>query len=124
MIARFIIGTMLLMLCFKGELLSKTKKYEQYYQEVWCTKNNGIIEHVLPDRTRVDCLTETHAVEVDWAKKWYQAVGQSLYYSLQTGKRAGILLIVDDPKERKYWIRMNSTIEHFKLPIDAWMVKK
>jgi hypothetical protein len=25
-------------------------------------------------------------------------------------------------KDRKYWIRLNATIEHFNLPIDAWVV--
>ena len=101
-----------------------SKLPESNYQASWCKTNQGKTEHRLPDKTRVDCLTSTHAVEVDFAKKWYQAVGQSLYYSLQTGKRAGIVLIVREPKERKYWIRLNSTIEHFKLPIDTWMIEK
>jgi hypothetical protein len=25
-------------------------------------------------------------------------------------------------KDRKYWIRLNTTIEHFNLPIDTWAV--
>ena len=97
---------------------------EKYYQQIWCSNNQGQAEYRLPDMTRVDCLTSNHAVEVDFARKWYQAVGQSLYYSFQTGKRAGIVLIVKEPKERKYWIRLNSTIEHFKLPIDTWMIER
>ena len=97
---------------------------ESHYQTIWCNSQAGDIEVRLPDRTRVDCLTRTHAVEVDFAKKWYQAVGQSLYYSLQTGKKAGIVLIVREPKERKYRIRLNSTILHFKLPIDTWIYEE
>jgi hypothetical protein len=49
-------------------------------------------------------------------------VGQSAYYSLQTEKRAGIVLILENLKDRKYWIRLNATIQHFKLSIDIWAV--
>jgi len=78
---------------------------------------------VLPDKTRCDCLTDTHAIEFDFGKKWAEAMGQSLYYSLQTGKRAGIVLILESVKDRKYLIRLNSTIMHHKLPIDVWITE-
>lgn len=94
---------------------------EMYYQEQWCD-TRGDMEVVLPDRTRVDCLTSKYAVEFDFGKKWTEAIGQSLYYSLQTGKRAGIVLIMESEKDMKYWIRLNSTIQHFGMPIDVWLV--
>lgn len=97
-------------------------KYEKHYQAEWC-KNRGVTEYVLPDRTRVDCLTNTHAIEFDFGRKWAESIGQSLYYSLQTGKRAGIVLIIKRKKHYRYWIRLNSTIQHFKLPIDTWILK-
>lgn len=56
----------------------------------------------------------------DFGPKWAEAIGQALYYSLQTGKRAGVALILEKPKDHKYWIRLNSTIQHFGLPIDTW----
>jgi hypothetical protein len=34
---------------------------EKYYQEKWCAEQSGKTEVVLPDRTRCDCLTKTHA---------------------------------------------------------------
>jgi hypothetical protein len=67
-------------------------------------------------------LTSTHSIEFDFGKKWADAIGQSLYYSLQTGKKAGIVLILENPKDRKFWIRLNSTIQHFQLPIKTWSV--
>ncbi len=82
--------------------------------------NQGQVEVVLPDGTRCDCVTDTHAIEFDFGNKWTEAVGQSLYYSLQPGKKAGIVLILETMKDRKYWIRLNTTIEHFNLPIDTW----
>jgi len=47
----------------------------------------------------------------------------ALYYSIQTGKHARVALILEKPTDRKYWIRLNSVIEHFKLPIDTWEIK-
>jgi len=49
---------------------------------------------------------------------------QALYYSLQMGKRAGIVLILETPKDRKYFIRMNSTIQHFNFPVDNWEIRE
>ena len=78
---------------------------------------------VLPDKTRCDCLTQTHAIELDFGAKWYQAIGQAMYYSLQTGKRAGVALVIEDPKDMKYWYRLNSTIAHHSLPIDTYLIE-
>ena len=36
-----------------------------------------------------------------------------LYYSLQTGKRGGVVLIVPILKDRKHWIRLSLTVDHF-----------
>jgi hypothetical protein len=83
----------------------------------------GQVEVVLPDGTRCDCVTDTHAIEFDFGDHWSEAVGQSAYYAIQTGKKAGIVLILETMKDRKYWIRLNTTIEHFNLPIDTWNVE-
>lgn len=105
--------------CFAGRLHP-----EKWYQNKWCAEHGGQIEVILPDRTRCDCVTETHAIEFDFGNKWAEAIGQSLYYSLQTSKKAGIVLILESIEDRKYWIRMNSTIKHFNLPIDTWPIEK
>lgn len=93
---------------------------EKYYQDKWCADHHGQTEVVLPDNTRADCITATHAIEFDFGNKWAEAIGQALYYSLQTGKRAGIVLILESESDRKYFIRVNSTIFNFNLPIDTW----
>jgi len=95
-----------------------TLALEKDYQVKYCTGNTEI---VLPDRTRIDCLTETHAIEYDFGKKWAEAIGQSLYYAMHTGKRAGIVLIIS-PKETRFLDRVNSVINHYGLPIDVWGV--
>jgi hypothetical protein len=79
------------------------------------------MEVVFPDKTRCDCLTKKNAIEFDFGKKWAESIGQALYYSIQTGKRAGVVLILENKDDYKYWIRLNTIIEHFGLPIDTWI---
>ncbi len=109
----FLIWICLTSLCFAGRLHP-----EKWYQDQWCKEKGGQTEVVLPDRTRCDCLTDTHAID-DFADKWAEAIGQALHYGMQTGKRPGIVLILESPKDRKYLLRLNSIIEHYKLPIDT-----
>ncbi len=73
---------------------------EAYYNAHWCDLNGGITEHVLPDRTRVDCLTDDYAVEADYGKKWAESIGQSLYYSKMTNRPPAVLLLVKMGEER------------------------
>jgi hypothetical protein len=75
---------------------------EKDYQEVWCKKAGGITEYVLDDGARVDCLTDEYAIEFDFASKWAEAVGQSLYYALKTGKKPGIVLILEKETDRRF----------------------
>jgi len=72
--------------------------YEKFYQKIFCNKMKGSLEYKLSDGSRIDCLTSTYAVEVDFANKWHESIGQSLYYSLESGKKPAVLLIM----ERKY----------------------
>ena len=77
-----------------------SKKHERYYQTQLCERLGGRMEYRLPDRSRVDCLNETFAVEVDFARKWAEGVGQSLYYAEMTGRRPAVGLIVAGDEER------------------------
>lgn len=101
---------------------AKRLHHERYYQEIWCAERGGVTEYQLPSRTRVDCLTGTEAVEADFASKWYEAIGQSLYYAMETGKQAAILLIIETPKDLIYFERMQETIMYHKLPITVYTI--
>ena len=72
---------------------------EKHYQKATC---NGIMEYRLDDGSRVDCLTEEYAIEYDFANKWAEAIGQSLYYAEKTGKKPAIILILKDEKQKKH----------------------
>jgi len=73
---------------------------EADYVDAYCPHMRGQIEYVLPDRTRVDCLTDTHAIEFDWCRKWAEAVGQALYYARSTGRMPAIVLICEPDESR------------------------
>jgi hypothetical protein len=60
---------------------------------------------------------------LNFGNNWAEAIGQSLYYSIQTGKRAGIVLILEKPSDYKYWVRLNTVIDENNLKIDTWQVK-
>ena len=53
-----------------------------YDQEKFAREIGGQVEVVMKDGTRCDILTATHAIEVDFAKKWAEAIGQSLNYAI------------------------------------------
>ena len=63
---RKILLTALFIISISQPLAAKHKHTEKYYQEKWCSEHGGITEYVLPDRTRVDCLTKSHAYEFDF----------------------------------------------------------
>jgi len=92
---------------------------EDYYNRAFCIEMGGKAEHVLPDRSRVDCLTSTHAFEADWAQglKVYESIGQALYYSAETGKQPGILLLIKKNNSEKYIRKVKRVIKTFNLPI-------
>ena len=79
-----------------------TSKTERYYQLKCNDTLQGRVEYRLPDATRVDILTEDLAIEVDFAKKYYQAIGQACHYAEMTGRKPAILLIVREKYQEKY----------------------
>ncbi len=90
---------------------------ERAYQEEWCADVGGVVEYTLPDRTRVDCLTGEYAIEVDFASKWAEAVGQSLYYSEMTGRRPGVLLILEDEGGSRHLERLVVLARRFGIQV-------
>ena len=93
------------------------KHNERYYQTQLCKKLGGKMEYVLSDRTRVDCLTKTYAIEVDFGKKWAEGIGQALFYSEMTGKKPAVGLIVDKNKEQRYLKRLYKVSEPYGIKV-------
>lgn len=101
---------------------SAPKKYhEKHYQTILCNELGGKMEYVLEDRTRVDCLTDEYAIEVDFAKKWAEGIGQSLYYGYMTDKKPAIALIIGQ-KDQRYIKRLETVSK--KLNIKIYKIEK
>ncbi len=92
---------------------------ERHYQDLHCT---GFVEFRLNDKSRIDCLTSDYAIEFDFSKKWAEAIGQSLYYSLKTGRSAGIYLILKGTRSAVHLAKLKSTISAYNLPITVFTV--
>ena len=103
----FLIAAMCTWLCMEPSGEAKHLHPERWYQERWCKAHNGIMEYRLSDGTRVDCLTDEYAVEVEFAEKWAEAIGQALYYAAMTGRKPAILLIMErGERDRRYLERI------------------
>lgn len=100
--------------------MSQAQPSESWYQQVWCEGMDGKVEHRLKDGRRIDCLTEQYAIEIEFARKWPEAIGQSLNYSMLTGKKAGIVLILKTAEDHAHWQRLLTVIKHYALPIKVW----
>ena len=79
---------------------------DQYVQEN-CI---GTIEHKLYDKTRIDCLTNIYAIEFDFANKWAECIGQSLWYAKVTGNIPQCYLIIEKPNDCKHIPRISSIV--------------
>ena len=112
--------TLIILILSISSFASYAIENEAYYSEKFCNEMSGQSEYVLKDLSRVDCLTDTHAFEVDWAEgmKVYEAIGQSLYYSSETGKLPGILLLIRKENSEKHIRKIREVIKAFDLPIE------
>lgn len=101
---------------------------ELYYQKAWCPNPPGTtLRDILTNEVvgYADCLTDTHAYEFDFAKglKVYEAIGQSLYYAMLTGRKPGIVLIAG-PDDNRFVRRCRAIIDHYNLGIDLEVIPK
>lgn len=85
---------------------------EAEYRDAWCM---GKSEVTMPNGNRADCVTTDYAVEVEFAKKYHEGVGQALDYAQQTGKSPAILLIIEDEKDWRYYNRLKPLAEEYSI---------
>ena len=95
---------------------------ERWYQNAWCLQNNGQTEYRLPDLTRCDCLTDANAVEFKIAEEWYEGITQALHYAMYTGKKPGMVLIVETPEDHKYVGRAMDLVRFYCFEMDIWTI--
>jgi len=87
---------------------------EAAYRDAWCI---GQTEVKLEDGTRGDCITTNYAVEVEFAQKWAEGIGQSLHYARLTGKKPAILMIIEKETDWRYYKRALPTARKHNIRI-------
>lgn len=95
---------------------------EAYYIELL---NNAVFKGQTEVKVyggRADIVNEEFAIEVEWADHWKNAIGQSLWYALQTNKKPGIVVLMKSMSDRKYGIMLQSAIDYAGLSdkITVW----
>jgi hypothetical protein len=74
----------------------------------------------LSDGSIADMVTSDYAIEVEWAPKWKESIGQSELYATLSGKLPGVILLVEYPVvEQKYVDRCTSVCS--KMGIKMWV---
>lgn len=102
-------GILLFVLLLLSSFLSAQP--ESWYIGQISVKLNGQTE-VPVENGRVDIVTDKYAIEVERAANWKHAVGQCLWYALQTNKQPGIALIMTSIDDRRHGIRLQSTLDY------------
>ena len=108
---------------------------EKDYQIPWCKAQGGKWESpatTIRDQFTgkvegfVDCITATHAVEVEFDYKWKESYTQAKWYARNTGKRAGILLIITykNGRQNTGYKKLTDLINGEGDPIDVWTVQQ
>jgi hypothetical protein len=120
-----ILPVIALSICFPS--YAKRLNYEKHYQQIFCEAYEGIAEVVLWDKTRVDCETSEYAIELDFADKWAECIGQAIYYGKMLDKQPACVLITEDPaKDKKYverFSRADTNITLFTIGKNGVIVK-
>lgn len=101
---------------------SRGRQYrESHYRDIFCSQMGGEAEVRSPSGTRIDCVLDGHAVEVEFGEKWAEGVGQALGYGASLSKTPGLVLIVN-PGEERYALRVQGVIDAYHLPLRLWQM--
>lgn len=96
---------------------------EAWYAGQLAVAIGGATEARMPNGTRCDVLTPASAIEVEFAAKWCESVGQSLNYASQSGRRGAVALILERGGDERFLARLRGVIAWHGLPIDVLVLK-
>ncbi len=112
--------TLIIVAMFLMSQTQTTRQKEVYYQDKFATIMHGATSVTLYDKTEVDILNDTFAIEVDFSEKWAESIGQSLYYAEMTNRKADVLLVVNGNLDERF-IRRLMTVA-VKKDITVWLM--
>lgn len=92
---------------------------ERDYQNCACA---GLeMEVQMPSGARADCISTTHAIEVESYSDWAEGIGQALHYGSETSKTPKLIMFCETTEAEcfKQSLRLESTIANNDLKIDV-----
>lgn len=75
---------------------------EPYYTQKIASERGWKAEVKTSVGTRCDLVSEEYAIEVEWPEKPYEAVGQSLHYAIELGKKPAIMFLVSEESQVQF----------------------
>lgn len=72
-----------------------------------------------------DCVSDTPPIELDYSRRWADAIGQSLHYAAQTDKLPGMILVChEDTSEtacQRHFYRVADTFSYWTISMTVWL---
>ncbi len=112
----------LILILIPGISEAAKKRSINFYKNKWCIQHVGKPDVTYHNSMTIDCVTNDYVFIFDYSYRWRKAIGKALYFSIETGKRAGIVLIIERARERFYFRQLKNLIRYFSLPIDIFQV--
>lgn len=94
---------------------------ESDFQPLLC---KGMLQNRhLKNGTEVDCITDTHAIELEFTRHWAEAIGQSLQYASALERLPGIILVCVERKELclKHQYLLEQTVTYWRIGMTLWL---
>lgn len=83
------------------------------------------LEVILANGAKADCISPTHAIEVEFSEDWAEGLGQALLYAGATDRKPGIFLVYRQEAANclRHRLRLEEAIAAWKLPVEVWPVE-
>jgi len=104
-------------------LALEIERQKKWYINHWCAGEGGKKLVALPDGSICECVTDTHAISMEFGDNWEKAIENALHFADQTGKKAGITIIFEKKRTRKNWSKLKDKVAAEDLAIDLWEIK-
>lgn len=95
--------------------------YRDALAEVLKAKGEVVSIEVVCKGGRCDIVTLTHAIEVEHAKKWHEAIGQACHYALMLRRKPAIALYKNSALSDEQFDALKKTASRRK--IDIYLIK-
>lgn len=109
--------------CFPLAAPALAERLEADFQQRLC--KGMLMNRHLPSGTYVDCISDTHAIEVDFTNHWAEAIGQSLMYASELHRLPGIILVCrpgdSDELCLKHAYHIEQTVTYWRIGMTLWL---